>query len=208
MPGAGAAIWSLAFEARGARTTISHRSHAGPLYVQRPFYPERTAPVISTCCIRQGGVVGGDELEIELDVGPDARVLATTPAATKLYRSPRLGSVVSKPPAGEAGRCVGVVAGGNAGVRRHQSAPLHDGGARAGRSFFGLGDHLPRSARGGRRLHERRLDQRFELSVAGRPVVLDRTLTDASGSLRSGAWGWGPGAAFTACFSPRSLRKS
>lgn len=95
----GAAIMSLApkspgwhaslhleFEARAGRTVLAHRSHKGPLVVQRPFYPE--GDVCHIYLVHPpGGVVGGDTLEVHAKAQNGSRVLITTPAATKFYRS-------------------------------------------------------------------------------------------------------------------------
>jgi urease accessory protein len=76
----------LAFEPRGGRTVLAHKRQSGPLTVQRPFYPEG-----NLCHLYllhpPGGVVGGDSIQIQLDVGTGAGVLVTTPGATKFYRS-------------------------------------------------------------------------------------------------------------------------
>jgi urease accessory protein len=54
--------------------------------VQRPFYEQD-----GTCQVYvlhpPGGVVGGDELSLECELGEGARALLTTPAASKFYRS-------------------------------------------------------------------------------------------------------------------------
>jgi urease accessory protein len=79
---------SLEFEAGPQHTILSRRSHVGPLVVQRAFYPE--ADPAGACHVYllhpPGGVVSGDELEIEADVRPGAHALLTTPAAGKFYR--------------------------------------------------------------------------------------------------------------------------
>lgn len=64
-------------------------SHTGPLRVQRAFYPEpgQTLPHVYVLH-PPGGVVGGDELSIDIEVAPRAAALVTTPAAGKLYRHP------------------------------------------------------------------------------------------------------------------------
>ncbi|MCG6862268.1 MAG: urease accessory protein UreD [Chromatiaceae bacterium] len=77
----------LDLDVRAGRTVLVRQRHIGPLRVQRAFYPEGSA-----CHLYllhpPGGVVGGDRLEIALDVASGARVLATTPGASKFYRSP------------------------------------------------------------------------------------------------------------------------
>lgn len=79
----------LQFSARGAETWLSRREHYGPLRVQRPFFPER--PRSNACHTYlvhpPGGIVGGDELSVEVEVREGAHAVLTTPAATKFYRS-------------------------------------------------------------------------------------------------------------------------
>ncbi len=77
----------LGFIHDGARTVLSQREHCGPLQVQRAFYPEPHGACHVYILHPPGGVVGGDELSIEISLAEDAQVLATTPAAGKFYRS-------------------------------------------------------------------------------------------------------------------------
>lgn len=76
----------LELAVRAGRTVLARKRQVGPLTVQRVFYPEG-----STCHLYPlhppGGVVGGDRIEIELEVGAGASALITTPGAAKLYRS-------------------------------------------------------------------------------------------------------------------------
>jgi len=76
----------LGFEKRGERTVLSRRAHFGPLLVQKPLYPEQ-----GVCHVYllhpPGGVVGGDQLAVNIDVASGAHALLTTPAAGKFYRS-------------------------------------------------------------------------------------------------------------------------
>ncbi|MEJ0084254.1 MAG: urease accessory protein UreD [Pseudomonadota bacterium] len=70
---------------RCGRTRLVERSHRGPLVVQRPFYPEGD-PCHVYLVHPPGGVVGGDELRLDVQVDAEAHALITTPAATKFYR--------------------------------------------------------------------------------------------------------------------------
>ena len=76
----------LEYSNKGSRTVITHRKHQGPLTIQRPFYPE--GDVCHTYLLHPpGGIVGGDELLLNIKVHNNAHALLTTPASTKFYRS-------------------------------------------------------------------------------------------------------------------------
>ena len=76
----------LGYQSRGDKTRLVDSKREGPLAVQRAFYPE--GEVCHTYLLHPpGGVVAGDDLNIDLKVSTDANVLLTTPGATKFYRS-------------------------------------------------------------------------------------------------------------------------
>lgn len=69
------------------RKTVLHSArHIGPLTVQRPFYPED-----ETCHLYllhpPGGIVGGDSLDISVQLAANSHALITMPGASKFYRS-------------------------------------------------------------------------------------------------------------------------
>jgi urease accessory protein len=76
----------LDYRQKGHKTYLAKKSQKGPLTVQRPFYPE--GGICHNYILHPpGGVVGGDQLEIELKASNGAHSLITTPGATKFYRS-------------------------------------------------------------------------------------------------------------------------
>lgn len=70
----------------GAATRV-HARHDGPLRLLKTLYPEGQAVAHAVLVHPPGGLVGGDRLDIDLDVQPGAHLLVTTPAATRFYRS-------------------------------------------------------------------------------------------------------------------------
>ncbi|MDP6164578.1 MAG: urease accessory protein UreD [Gammaproteobacteria bacterium] len=77
---------ALEFAAKAGKTRLASSHRRGPLAVQRSFFPEGS--VNHTYLLHPpGGVVGGDALDINIQVQPQAQVLLTTPGATKFYRS-------------------------------------------------------------------------------------------------------------------------
>ena len=76
----------LAFAKPADKTVLVRRQHYGPLLIQRPFYPE--GEVCHVYLLHPpGGVVGGDELTINVNAASGSHALLTTPAAGKFYRS-------------------------------------------------------------------------------------------------------------------------
>ncbi|VAW58092.1 Urease accessory protein UreD [hydrothermal vent metagenome] len=69
-----------------ARTVLGRCRHLGPLRIQRPFYPEGDLAHVYILH-PPGGVVGGDQLRIDVDVKPKAQALCTTPGCGKFYLS-------------------------------------------------------------------------------------------------------------------------
>lgn len=85
--GSWAATLRLAYARDARRTVAVARQHHGPLRVQKAFYPEDD--VCHHVIVHPpGGIVGGDELRLEVAAQAGAAALLTTPGATRWYRSP------------------------------------------------------------------------------------------------------------------------
>lgn len=72
---------------RDGDATRVHARHEGPLRLLKTLHPEGPGIAHAVLVHPPGGLVGGDRLDVELDVQPGAHLLATTPAATRFYRS-------------------------------------------------------------------------------------------------------------------------
>lgn len=86
-----AATWhgrlELGFARLADRTELVNRHVCMPLALQRPFYPEGPQVCHVLLLHPPGGLVGGDCLDVHLDLQPASEVLVTTPSAGKWYRS-------------------------------------------------------------------------------------------------------------------------
>lgn len=143
-----------------------------------------------------GGLVGGDELTIDISVACDAHALVTTPAATKVYRT--RGPVATQ-------RQQLRVAAGGALEWLPQELILHDGCAAElltdvrlgpGARFVGVDALCFGLPARGETFATGQCRQRFEVwreDEAGnaRPMVIERGHFDASEPVHSAVWGLG-----------------
>jgi urease accessory protein len=76
----------LRFERRGSRTVLAAHRSTLPLQVLAPVALDDPAAVVSVLN-PTGGLVGGDRLFMNIEVGVAAHACLTTPSATKVYRT-------------------------------------------------------------------------------------------------------------------------
>ncbi|MGA9521921.1 MAG: urease accessory protein UreD [Myxococcaceae bacterium] len=77
---------ALDFRRERDRTVVRQRRF-GPLVVQRALYPEGPDPCHAVVLHPPGGIAGGDELHLRLELGPGSHALVTTPGAGRWYRT-------------------------------------------------------------------------------------------------------------------------
>ena len=70
-----------------AARSVARFKHDGPLRILQSLYPEGDAVCHNVLVHPPSGLVGGDMLDMRVQVGPGAHGLVTTPGATRFYRS-------------------------------------------------------------------------------------------------------------------------
>jgi urease accessory protein len=89
-PGDSAAGWRARLALhyrRDGEATLAHDRHEGPLRVLKRLYPEGPSICHHVLVHPPGGVVGGDELHVDVRLEEGAHALITTPGATRFYGS-------------------------------------------------------------------------------------------------------------------------
>ncbi len=83
--------WDASLSLTVSRTprgsVLKRKSHQGPLYIQKPFYPEGRDLAHLYVLHPPGGMVSGDTLAISVDIGEQASALVTTPGAGRVYKA-------------------------------------------------------------------------------------------------------------------------
>jgi urease accessory protein len=76
----------LSYSEHAGRCTLKF-AHQGPLRILQSLYPEGPGICHNVLVHPPGGLVGGDEINIALQVGEGAHALLTTPGATRFYKT-------------------------------------------------------------------------------------------------------------------------
>lgn len=69
------------------RTIIAHSYFTTPWKLLPPIYLDDTGAAYTLLVNPSGGLVGGDHLSIDMNVGQDAHVLVSAPSANRVYRT-------------------------------------------------------------------------------------------------------------------------
>lgn len=178
----------LGFRPSGSRTVLTHRSHVGPLMVQRPFYPE--GGICHVYLLHPpGGVVGGDTLELQLQAHAGSHALITTPAATKCYRAgPHPSAVLRQDLRADNATLEWLpqetIVFDGARARSQTRVELAGASQFIGWEIFCLGRPVVQEQFTGGELH-----QDFLLYHDGRPLLLDRLRLSGDSQALQARWG-------------------
>lgn len=69
------------------RTVIAHSYFTTPWKLLPPIYLDDTGAAYTLLVNPSGGLVGGDHLSIDMDLGQDTHVLISSPSANRVYRT-------------------------------------------------------------------------------------------------------------------------
>ncbi len=81
-------ILRLEFQKRDRRTLLTESFSRMPLQAFPPFYPDETGCACTYLVNPTGGLVGGDRMEVEIDLRKEAHAFLAVPSATKVYKTP------------------------------------------------------------------------------------------------------------------------
>ncbi len=70
-----------------SKRTVARYLHQGPLRILQSLYPEGNQICHNVLVHPPGGLVGGDTLDIQVNVAEGAHALVSTPSATRFYKS-------------------------------------------------------------------------------------------------------------------------
>ena len=195
----------LKFVEENHKTVLKQRSHQGPLQVQKAFYPETNGGCHVYILHPPGGVVGGDSFDIKIEVDSNAKVLVTTPAAGKFYRS-----------AGDEAYQQQTITVADHGVLEwFPSENIFFPGAKVkletrvdlSRESHFIGWDILCLGRPaiGETFSQGQLTQKFEIFQNGRPIRLDRLLVREKDAILDAKWGLGgkPVVGTFFCLTPR-----
>lgn len=183
------AFLGLGIAVRDGKSSVTHVEHQGPLRIQRAFYPEETGTAHLYLLHPPGGVAGGDQLRLEVEVGPDARCLLTAPAAGKLYRTAGSRSEVSQWLTVREGAVLEWLPQETiafSGTRCRLSTFVH---LEAGARFIGWEITCLGRPAAGEAFGSGQLDQRFEIWRDADPLYLDRLLVGDENEAQRAVWG-------------------
>ena len=179
----------LEFSKSNNRTILSHRKHHGPLQVQKPFYPELNGTCHVYILHPPGGVVGGDRLNICVDVNSNAHALITTPAAGKFYRSAgpvaRQEQIIKVAPKGtlEWFPSENIIFSGAKAQIKTKIELSRDS------NFMGWEISCLGRPASNENFSQGELDQRFEIWREGRPLQIERLSLKGGDSSLQAKWG-------------------
>lgn len=76
-----------AFERQGSRTVLTRSSCSSPWHHFPPAYLDDSGCAYTWLVNPSGGLVGGDQVTVAVELQADAHVLITSPSANRIYRS-------------------------------------------------------------------------------------------------------------------------
>lgn len=179
---------SLEFENRAQRTVITNRKHSGPLVIQKPFYPE--GEVCHVYLLHPpGGLVGGDQLNLDVRLQKNSYALITTPGAAKFYRS--AGAIAQQTQTFNINDesllewlPQETIAFNNTNASIHTTVNLHANAKFIGWEIACLGRKACSEL-----FNAGTLEQKLKICIDGKPSLIERALFQGGSELLSAAWG-------------------